>query len=168
MVARSGTPCTPATGQWRSTWTKQRLCSEDVDTAYNQRNARRINPVFESVKHKQLVDATANFICQGLQPLSVVDEPAFRRLLEIAEPRFNLPHRTYFTDIVITTKYCATRAIIENQLVAVENCAVTTDLWPSLHQQHAYILVTACFVDSDSIIKAITVPFLTIIVILSW
>ena len=37
----------------------------------------------ESVKHKQLIDANANFICQGLQPLSVVDEPAFRRLLEI-------------------------------------------------------------------------------------
>ena len=82
----------------------------------------------KNVKQKQLVDATANFICQGLQSLSVVDEPAFRRLLEIAEPRFKLPHRTYFTDTVIPAKYRATRAVIENQLAAVENCAVTTDL----------------------------------------
>ena len=82
----------------------------------------------ESVKHKQLVDATANFICQGLQPLSVVDEPTFRRLLEIAEPRFKLPHCTLFTDTVMHAKYRATRAVIENQLAAVENCAVTTDL----------------------------------------
>ena len=121
----------------------------------------------ESVQHKQLVDATANFICQGLQSLTVVDQPAFRQLLEIAEPRFKLPHCTYFTDTVIPAKYCATRAVIENQLAAVENCAVTTDLWTSLHQQHIYILLTAHFVDSDSTIKAISVPFLTIVVILS-
>ena len=31
----------------------------------------------ESVKHKLLVNTTANFICQELQPLSVVDESAF-------------------------------------------------------------------------------------------
>ena len=103
----------------------------------------------ESVKYKQLVNATANFICQGLQPLSVVDEPAFRRLLEIAEPRFKLPHHTNFTDTVIPAKYRATRAVIKNQLAAVENYAGTTDLWTSLHQQRAYISLTAHFVDSD-------------------
>ena len=62
-----------------------------------------------------------------------MDEPAFRRLLKIAEPRFKLTHSTYVTDTVITAKYRATRAVIENQLAAVENCAVTTDLWTSLH-----------------------------------
>ena len=114
----------------------------------------------ESVKHKQLAS-------RRLQPLSVVDEPAFRRLLEIAEPRFKLPHCAYFTDTVILAQYRATRAVIESQLAAVENCAVATDLWTSLPQQHAYILLAAHFVDSDSIIKAICVPLLTIIVILS-
>ena len=103
----------------------------------------------ESAKHKQLVDATADFICQGLQPLSVVDEPAFRRLLQLAEPRLNLPHRTYFTNTVIPAKCRLTRAAIEKQLAAVETCAVTTDLWTSLHQQRAYISLTAHFVDSD-------------------
>ena len=78
-----------------------------------------------------------------------MDEPSVRRLLEIAEPRFKLPHRTYFTDTVIPAKYRATRAVIENQLAAVGNCAVTTDLWTSLHQQCAYISLTAHFVDSD-------------------
>ena len=89
----------------------------------------------ESVKHKQLVDAIGDFICRGLQLLSVVDDLSFRHLLEIAEPRFKLPHRTYFTDTVIPAKYRSTRAIIENQLASVDNCVVTTDLWTSLHQQ---------------------------------
>ena len=78
----------------------------------------------KSVKHKQLVNATANFICQGLQSLSIVDEPEFTQLLEIAEPRFKLPHHTYFTD---TVKYRATRAVIENQLAAVERNRLTSE-----------------------------------------
>ena len=100
----------------------------------------------ESAKHKQLVDAIGDFICRGLQPLSAVDDPSFRHLLEIVEPRFKLPH---FTDTVIPAKYFSTRAIIENQLAAVDNCVVTTDLWTSLHQQRAYISLTAHFVDTN-------------------
>ena len=71
----------------------------------------------DSVKHQQLVDATADFVCQSLLPLSVVDKPSFRRLLEIAEPRFQLPHRTYLTDKVIPNKYCEVRAAVEKQLI---------------------------------------------------
>ena len=78
---------------------------------------------FSNESVKQLVNATANFICQGLQPLGVVDEPAFRRLLEIAEPRFKLPHHTYFTG---TVKYRVTRAVIENQ-PAVECNRLTSE-----------------------------------------
>ena len=52
----------------------------------------------DGTKHKQLVDAVADFLCLGLQPLSVVDDTSFRHLLESAEPRFHLPHRTHFTD----------------------------------------------------------------------
>ena len=52
----------------------------------------------DSVKHQQLKDATTYFICQTLQPLSIVDEPSFRCLLRIAESRFQLPHCTHFTD----------------------------------------------------------------------
>ena len=43
----------------------------------------------DSTKHRRLVDATADFICQGLLPLRVVDKSIFRRLLEIAQPWFH-------------------------------------------------------------------------------
>ena len=77
----------------------------------------------ESVKYKLLVNATADFICQGLQPLSVVDGPEFRHVLEIAELRFKLPHHMYSTDTVIhTSKNHSTRAAIEKQLAEVHNC----------------------------------------------
>ena len=61
----------------------------------------------DSAKHKQLVEATADFICQGLLPLRVVDESSFRRLLEITERWFQLPHRTHFTgcSIIATLQF---------------------------------------------------------------
>ena len=133
VVSRSGTTCTPATGQWRSAWTKQRLCGEDVDTAYNQRNTRQINPIFE---RKCEAQAASRRYCKFHLPRLVAFKrsgwTAFRRLLEIAEPRFKLPHCTYFTGTVIPAKYHATRAVIENQLAAVENCTVT------LYSYHYY------------------------------
>ena len=108
----------------------------------------------DSEKHKRLVNATADFICQGLQPLRVVDEVSFRGLLEIAEPRFQLPHRTHFTDKVIPAKYRAVRASVENQLATIEQCTMTTDLWTSQHQQRAYISLTVHFVDDDFELKS--------------
>ena len=33
-----------------------------------------------SVRHRELVDATANFICHILQPIQIVDEDSFRYL----------------------------------------------------------------------------------------
>ena len=103
----------------------------------------------DSVKHQQLVDATAVFICQSLQPISVVDQPSFRNLLKIAELQFQLPHQTYFTDKVIPGKYRDVCAVVEKQLAAVEKCTMTTDLWTSQHQQRAYISSTVHFVNDE-------------------
>ena len=102
-----------------------------------------------SIRHKQLVDATADFVCQSLQPICVMDEPSFRRLLEIAEPRFQLPHRTHFTDKIIPSKYREVCTIVEKQLGAVDKCTMTTDLWTAQHQQRAYISFTVNSVDND-------------------
>ena len=73
----------------------------------------------DSKRARQLVGATADFICQGLQPISIVDEPSFRTLLTTADPKFQLPHRTYFS-----TK-------------------------TSSHQQRSYISLTVHFIDAD-------------------
>ena len=73
----------------------------------------------DSKRARQLVGATADFICQGLQPISIVDEPSFRTLLTIADPKFQLPHRTYFSTKIIPEKYIAVRGKVEEQLAAI-------------------------------------------------
>ena len=49
------------------------------------------------------VEATIGFVYHSLQPISIVDESS-RHLLEIEEPRFQLPHRTHFTEKVLPNK----------------------------------------------------------------
>ena len=100
-------------------------------------------------RYRELVSATADFICQDLQPISVVEAPSFRYLLEKADPRFQLPHRTFFTTKVIPEQYHLLRATIENELAAVQYCGFTTDLWTSSNQNRSYISLTLHYVSSN-------------------
>ena len=97
---------------------------------------------------RQLVNATAQFIGLSLQPIRVVDEPTFRNLLSTVDPQFELPHQTYFTTKVIPDLYYSVCGQIESQLVSIDYCTITTDLWTSSHQHHSYISLTVHFVDS--------------------
>ena len=88
----------------------------------------------DSKRMKELVGATADFICQGLQPISIVDESSFRRLLLLADPKFKLPHRTHFSTKVIPEKYIAVRGKVEELLSTCNNCTMTSDLWTSIQK----------------------------------
>ena len=101
-----------------------------------------------SKRAKQLVNATAEFISLSLQPIRVVDEPSFRNLFSTADPHFDLPHRTHFSNKVIPDLYDTVCGHIEAQLASTDYCTITTDLWTSSHQHRSYISLTVHFVDS--------------------
>ena len=102
-----------------------------------------------SPRYTSLLGATVNFAFQTLQPLSIMDEPAFRNLLQVAEPKFQLPHRTFITSKVLPEAYSEVRTAVERQLVTAEKCTVTTDLWTSQYQQRSYISLTVHFIDRN-------------------
>ena len=79
-----------------------------------------------SKRAKHLVSATADSICQGLQPINVVDEPSFRTLLAIADPKFQLLHQTYFSTKIIPEKYIAVRGTVDEHLAAIGECTITS------------------------------------------
>ena len=70
-------------------------------------------------------------------------------MLEIAEPRYQLAHRTYFTDTVIPKRYGEVRSELEKLLSSVQNCTITSDLWTAQHQYRSYISLTVHFVDTN-------------------
>ena len=60
-----------------------------------------------------------NFVFQTLQPLSIVDEPTFCNLLQVAEPKFQLPHWTFITTKVLPESYSELRMVVGKQLATV-------------------------------------------------
>ena len=128
-----------------STLTRKEPVQLTIDGAL----ARTMPYSASSGRHKELLDATATFITQTLQPLHIVDEPSFRSLLLCAEPRFRLPHRTHFTDKVLPEKYEKVRSDVMKQLESMEKCTITTDLWTANYQTRSYISFTVHFLDSN-------------------
>ena len=102
-----------------------------------------------SPRYCSLLRATTNFIFHMMQPLSLVDEPAFRNLLQVAEPRFQLPHCTHITTKVLPEAYSGVRMAVEKQLALASKCTITTDLWTSQHQQRSYMSLTVHFIADD-------------------
>ena len=76
----------------------------------------------DSQRHKAMVNAVGEFICYGLQPISVVDDPSFRKLMANSDPKFQLASRKYFSHHVIPCKYEAVKCKVESELSKSKYC----------------------------------------------
>ena len=133
-------------------------CSETSKSGFKQLSLQatlnKVEPYpKDSQRHQMLVNAVGEFICYGLQPISVADDPSFRKLIEKSDPKFQLPSRKYFSHHVIPGKYEAIKCKVENELSKSKYCAITTDLWMSQYQYCSYISLTAHYVTPDFQLK---------------
>jgi hypothetical protein len=62
-------------------------------------------PPLEPNKRKNITSAIAKVIAGDLLPLSLVEKKYFKNLLSIAEPRYEMPSRQYFSKTVIPELY---------------------------------------------------------------
>ena len=105
-----------------------------------------------SPKAKKLEYRVAKSFLLDLQPLSVVEDEGFKELLAEAEPRYSVPCRHAFRNVVLPNLYnkCADKlkTVIRNYRKQYgTNCliSITTDVWTSAtnisYMSHAlYIL----------------------------
>ncbi|MBN3293074.1 ZBED1 protein, partial [Polypterus senegalus] len=107
--------------------------------------------VYENRKHQDLTSAVIGFICEGMYPVSVVDEPTFRALLKTADPRYELPSRSYISTKAIPEKYYLVKEVIFKELADVVWCGVSADMWRSPNQNRTYITLTAHSLNNCSI-----------------
>ncbi|XP_069748118.1 E3 SUMO-protein ligase ZBED1-like isoform X2 [Narcine bancroftii] len=104
----------------------------------------------DSKRHQELTSVVASFICEGLYPVSVVEEPTFKKLLKMADPRFELPGRKYFTSKAIPERYHVIRTAVEKELALASWCGITADLWMAQAQNRCYLSLTAHFLGGTS------------------
>ncbi|XP_072235404.1 E3 SUMO-protein ligase ZBED1-like [Leuresthes tenuis] len=110
----------------------------------------RPNLSFENRRHNDLTGAIITFICQGLYPVSIVEEPTFKNLMSVVDPGYSPPCKRDLAGKMIPETYCRTRDVVFTELGAVVNCGVTTDLWQSQTQNRTYISLSVHSVNYNS------------------
>ncbi|XP_069031327.1 E3 SUMO-protein ligase ZBED1-like [Embiotoca jacksoni] len=110
----------------------------------------RQNSDYENKRHNELTVGILKFVCEGLYPVSVVEEPTFRSLMSTVDPGYSPPSRNHLALKMVPQMYCRTRDLVFSELAAVVNCGVTTDLWQSPTQNRTYISLSVHAVNYSS------------------
>ncbi len=82
-------------------------------------------------KARMITQRLTEFIALDDQPISVVENTGFRRLLEFLEPRYELPSRHFITSTAIPELYNKVRTHVRDLLSDGAAVSFTTDLWTS-------------------------------------
>ena len=88
------------------------------------------------------------FIAHDLRPCSIVESPSFINLLQVLEPRYKVPSRTYFSQTVIPSLYTEVKKDVITGIWKAVSVALTTDGWTS-RATESHITTTAHYISQD-------------------
>ena len=80
-----------------------------------------------SVRAQNISEHIGVFIAHDLQPFCIVEGPAFIKLLQVLEPRYKVPSRTYFSQTVIPSLYMEVKQDVIMGISKSVSVALTTD-----------------------------------------
>lgn len=107
----------------------------------------------DSEKKRQLDEMLVRMIVEDLQPLSIVEDRGFRRLLHSLNPRYELPSRREIGRTLLPGIYKKETERIKKELEKAKDIALTTDIWTS-RQTKGFITVTAHFISPEWELKS--------------
>ncbi|XP_003389647.1 PREDICTED: zinc finger BED domain-containing protein 4-like [Amphimedon queenslandica] len=85
----------------------------------------------------------AEMIAVDCQPMSIVDDIGFTRVLHAAEPRYTLPSRKYMTDTVIPRVYSEVHMKVAKEISEAKWVSCTSDIWSTNISNESLISLTA-------------------------
>ncbi|KAK7004624.1 zinc finger BED domain-containing protein 1 [Biomphalaria glabrata] len=99
----------------------------------------------DSQRKKRIDEILVSMIVSDLQPLSLVDDKGFLKLIYELDSKYQPPSRHTISRILIPDLYSKARSELMSILSTTSSVALTTDLWSS-NQSVAYLTVTAHFI----------------------
>ncbi|KAM9320904.1 E3 SUMO-protein ligase ZBED1 [Gastrophryne carolinensis] len=105
---------------------------------------------FDSKKQIEVSSAVVNFICEGMFPASILNEPTFKSLLKTLDPRFEMPSRKYICSRILPEKCLLVRDAILKELGGMLWCGISMDMWKSEHQNRLYVTLFIHFLAPDA------------------
>ncbi|XP_023694531.2 zinc finger BED domain-containing protein 4-like isoform X2 [Paramormyrops kingsleyae] len=103
-----------------------------------------------SPKAAKITEKVLEFIVLDDQPLSVVDNVGFRRLMEYLEPRYSLPSQKYISETALPEQYSRVMTLIEEQVKDAQSMSFTADIWSSAVCPMSLLSVTVHWVNPQS------------------
>ncbi|KAK7893065.1 hypothetical protein WMY93_022217 [Mugilogobius chulae] len=119
-----------------------------VSQPYNQMTNQSLS---NNCRHNDLSLAILNFICEGLYPVSIVEEPTFKSLMTTVDSSFTLPTKSDLSLKMVPQMYCRIRNEVFSELSNVVYCGISTDLWQSLTQNRTYISLSIHAVNCNGV-----------------
>ncbi|KAL2082256.1 hypothetical protein ACEWY4_022074 [Coilia grayii] len=101
-----------------------------------------------SVRAKKITESIAEFICQDLRPYCVVENRGFRSMINTLEPRYVIPSRKQFTEVMIPDMYEQVKLQVKKSLASTESVALTCDGWTS-RATEPYLTITSHHIDES-------------------
>jgi len=102
-----------------------------------------------STRWKTLTNAVCQFLAKDLVPIDTVNDPGFRSMLKVFEPRYTIPDRTTFSRHYLPSLYQKQKAIISEQMASgLKDFAITTDCWTS-RAHHSFMSLTVHYISIE-------------------
>ena len=108
-----------------------------------------------SREDKTLTNAVTYCLARDMLPLSTVDKPGFRKMLQQFNPRYQLPTRKHFTKVAVPALVNEVKSEIEEKIKIkqLDYYSATTDLWTSAAGD-PYMTFTVHFIDANWDLKS--------------
>ena len=104
----------------------------------------------DNKRRKELNAKVMEFICLDQQPLSVVEDAGFKRLVSCLDPRYTLPGRKYLTDVCLLelyqNVYMHINSLMKDNIKAVN---FTSDIWSLSVCPMSMLSLTAQFINKN-------------------
>lgn len=91
----------------------------------------------------KLSTKVAEMIATDCQPLSIVDNIGFVRLMKAAEPRYMLPSRRHITETVIPQVHSRVLSQAKESISEAKRVSCTSDIWSTDVSNDSLISLTA-------------------------
>ena len=91
----------------------------------------------------------AEMIAIDCQPISVVDDLGFVRVLQTAEPRYSIPSRKYITESILPDIHANITAKVKDELARARWISLTSDIWSTQVSNESLISLTAHWVSDQ-------------------
>lgn len=96
-----------------------------------------------------ITKSIAEMIAVDNQPISVVEDKGFNRLMQLVKPKYQMPSRKHVGETVIPQLYEQLKKTIQDELSKTNTVSVTSDMWTNLNNLFSFLSFTIHWLDDE-------------------